>query len=77
MVKKLDATSAGSQREGVVKYGGVLLRRRERLEFAIQNDATKCDPYRQQRIAIDRLAHPDRIAIIKAASRWYACNQPY
>ena len=78
--KKLDAASAGSksvrklhaglQREGVRKYGGVLLRWFEKLEFAIQKDSTKCDPYRLHRIAIDRLAHPDRMAIIHAARRW-------
>jgi len=60
-----------------VKYGGVLLRRLEKLEFAIQNDATKCELYRLHCIAINRLAHPDRMAIIQAARRWYGCNPPY
>ncbi len=60
-----------------MRYGGVLLRRLEKLESAIQNDATKRHPYRLHCIAIDNLAHPDRMAIIKAARRWYGCNPPY
>ncbi len=59
------------------KYGGVLLSRLEKLEFAIKNDVTRSDPYRLHRIAMDHLAHPDRMAIIHAARGWYGCNPPY
>ncbi len=59
------------------KYSGVLFRRLEKLEVACANNATRCDPYRLHRFAVDHLAHPDHMAIIHAARHWCGCNPPY